>query len=252
MRIRQIALAAEKLEPVAEQLRALLGLGEPFRDEGVGSFGLENVVFAVGDTFLEVVSPIQAGTTAGRLLERRGGDGGYMVILQSDDLAADRARLEGLGVRVVWEIALQDIATVHLHPRDVGGAILSLDQPVPPGSWRWGGPDWQARPASEQALGISGAEIQGADPAAMAARWSEVIGQPLAPSQPGAHVIPLAGGSLRFVADRDGRGDGVAGLTVTVRDPEAVLAAARAMGLPTEGSSFAACGTRFALVRSAS
>lgn len=247
MRIRQIALVAEKLEPVAEQLQALFGLGTPFRDEGVGTFGLENVVFAVGDTFLEVVSPVEAGTTAGRLLERRGGDGGYMVILQTDDLPADRARLAGLGVRVVWEIELEDIATAHLHPRDVGGAILSLDAPVPPGSWRWGGPDWQAQPASETALRISGAEIQGADPAAMAGRWSEVLGQPPASSQPGVHEIPLVDGKLCFVADRDGRGDGVAGVTVTVRDPAAVLAAAGSMGLPLDGDAITLCGTRFEL-----
>lgn len=245
MRIRQIALVAEKLEPVAEQLRALFGLAEPFRDEGVSTFGLGNVVFSLGDTFLEVVSPTESGTTAGRLLERRGGDGGYMVILQSDDLAADRARLDGLGVRVVWEIALDDIATVHLHPRDVGGAILSLDQPVPPSAWRWGGPGWQDLPAGELAPRIAGAEIQAADPGALAARWSEVIGQP----RSGANEIPLEGGSLRFVEARDGRGDGVAGVTVAVRDPARVLETARSVGIEVRDDAFAVCGTRFELTR---
>jgi hypothetical protein len=193
------------------------------------------------------VSPREAGTTAGRLLERRAGDGGYMVILQTDDLAGDRARLDRLGVRVVWEIALDDIATVHLHPRDVGGAILSLDQPVPPGAWRWGGPDWPHRPASPVATGIVGATMQAGDPAAMAARWSEVLDQPLRQTGQGAHEIALAGGVLRFVPDEDGRGDGVAGLTVAVREPEAVVAAARAQGLSVDEAGFDACGVRFDL-----
>jgi hypothetical protein len=245
MRIRQIALVAEKLEPVAEPLRALFGLAEPFRDEGVSTFGLGNVVYSLGDTFLEVVSPVEAGTTAGRLLERRGGDGGYMVLLQTDGLAADRARLEGLGVRVVFEIALEDIAAVHLHPRDVGGAILSLDQPVPPGAWRWGGPGWQDVSENPLAPRIVGAQVQAADPGAMAARWSEVIGQP----RSGACEIRLDGGTLHFVEDRDGRGDGVAGVTVAVRDPERVLATARSLDLPVEGESFRVCGTRFELAR---
>ena len=36
-------------------------LGEPFDDPGVAQFGLRNAVFAIGDTFLEVVSPSSAG-----------------------------------------------------------------------------------------------------------------------------------------------------------------------------------------------
>ena len=65
---------------MADRLRRELGLDEPFRDPGVGVFGLENAVFAVGDTFLEVVAPVQPDTTAGRYLQRRGGDSGYMAI----------------------------------------------------------------------------------------------------------------------------------------------------------------------------
>jgi hypothetical protein len=49
----------------------------------VGRFGLTNAVFAVGDTFVEVVAPTQPDTTAGRYLKRRGGDGGYMAIFRS-------------------------------------------------------------------------------------------------------------------------------------------------------------------------
>ncbi len=49
VRLRQAVFAAGELEPVANQLRAALGLQEPFRDPGVGFFGLHNVVFALGD-----------------------------------------------------------------------------------------------------------------------------------------------------------------------------------------------------------
>jgi hypothetical protein len=55
----------------------------------------------IGDTFIEVVAPVEEGTTAGRLLDKRGGDGGYMAIFQVDDIAAARANAERLGVRVV-------------------------------------------------------------------------------------------------------------------------------------------------------
>ena len=79
MRLRQLALVAEHLEPVLDDLCGVLGVGIAYRDPGIANFGLQNALLALGDTFLEVVSPIQPGTTAGRLLDRRGGDGGYMA-----------------------------------------------------------------------------------------------------------------------------------------------------------------------------
>ena len=59
MRLRQIALVAEKLDPVVADLTDVFGLGEPYADPGVETFGLCNAVFPIGDTFLEVVSPAQ-------------------------------------------------------------------------------------------------------------------------------------------------------------------------------------------------
>ncbi|HTC60533.1 MAG TPA: hypothetical protein VK691_10510, partial [Solirubrobacteraceae bacterium] len=140
VRLRQAVLVAQELEPVAAALRTALGLGEPFRDPGVGEFGLANTVFAVGDCFLEVISPTRPDTAAGRYLTRRGGDGGYMAIFDLEDLDGARSRALGLGVRVVWQLDLPDISGTHLHPADTRGAIVSLDQSRPYGSWRWGGP----------------------------------------------------------------------------------------------------------------
>lgn len=87
MRLRQIALVGQDLDACRAEIVEVLGLGGAYADPGVGKYGLHNAVWPVGDTFLEVVSPTREGTTAGRLLEKRQGDGGYMVILQTDDLA---------------------------------------------------------------------------------------------------------------------------------------------------------------------
>lgn len=73
-------MAARDLDGVCGRLRAELGLAEPFSDPAVGWFGLRNAVFALEDTFLEVVSPVRSDTAAGWLLERRGGDCGYMLM----------------------------------------------------------------------------------------------------------------------------------------------------------------------------
>lgn len=136
---------AGELEPVASALRAALGLGEPFRDPGVAEFGLANTVFSLGDAFLEVISPVRSQTAAGRYLERHGGDGGYMVIFDVEDLEGARSRAHDAGVRVVWQIDLPDISGTHLHPADMRGAIVSIDRSEPYGTWRWGGPEWTGR-----------------------------------------------------------------------------------------------------------
>lgn len=168
-------LVARKLAPVSERLRSELGLGEPFADPGVGAFGLENAVYAIGDTFLEVVSPIQSETTAGRYLDHHG-DGGYMVIFQLDELDAARERAAEHGIRTVWQIDLPDISGTHLHPADTRGAIVSLDRASPEGSWRWGGPDWTEK-AGEGAPGeLLGVTICVQEPERIARLWAGVLG----------------------------------------------------------------------------
>lgn len=175
MRLRQAVFAAAELEPAVGRLRAALGLGEGYADPGVGEFGLRNAVLGIGTDFLEVVAPVRPGTAAGRHLDRRG-EGGYMLLIEVDDIAATRARAAAAGVRAAWAVDLPDISATHLHPADLGGTILSVDQPVPPGSWRWGGPAWTGRTGPTAPGRLRGATVEVADPDAVAARWADVLG----------------------------------------------------------------------------
>ena len=109
IRLRQVALVARELEPVVDALCRTFDLTVCFHDPGVGEFGLHNALMVVGDQFIEVVAPTRPGTTAGRLLDKRGGDGGYMAIFEVDDLDAREARLTAAGVRVVWRADIRTI-----------------------------------------------------------------------------------------------------------------------------------------------
>src|ERR1043166_10241390 len=82
MQLRQTVLVARDLDAVVADLTAVLGIEVAFNDPQVREFGLRNAVMPIGDTFLEVVSPIDPQATAQRYLERRRGDGGYMLIVQ--------------------------------------------------------------------------------------------------------------------------------------------------------------------------
>lgn len=219
VRLRQAVLVAADLEPVAAALESALGLGEPFRDPGVGEFGLTNAVFALGDCFLEVISPARSDTAAGRYLARHDGDGGYMAIFDLTDLEGARMRAEQSGVRVVWQIDLPDISGTHLHPADMRGAIVSLDQSRPYGSWRWGGPQWTGRTGSGAPGRLAGITVAVRDPFAVATRWAQVLGVPL-PVGPRPE-LRLDDARVCFVAAKDDRGEGL--VEVAIEDSPLLL-----------------------------
>ena len=128
MRLRQVAFMAHKVAPIAEQLDTVFGLKVGFRDPGVGYFGLANVVMPVGGEFLEVLEPIREDASGARYLARRGGDAGYMVILQDADALAHRARLQKMGVRLIATSRGDDLPVHPLPPRRLrrGAAVHRL------------------------------------------------------------------------------------------------------------------------------
>jgi hypothetical protein len=218
---------------VASQLQQRFGWKEPFHDPGVGEFGLTNAVFAVGDTFVEVVAPAQPGTTAGRYLERRGGEGGYMAIFQVPDLTAACERVADLGVRVVWSVRHADMAGTHLHPKDVPGAIVSLDWADPPESWRWAGPDWVGAAPHHPPGGVAGLTIEVKDPAAAAQRWATVLGlSPPIRAEAVLVELPTAAQQLRFVPAPAGRGEGITEIHIAGLAGDSSIAGVRFTAAP--------------------
>jgi hypothetical protein len=215
-RLRQVALVATDCKEAARQLREAFSWPEPYHDPGVSRFGLTNAVFAAGDTFVEIVAPVQPNTAAGRYLERRGGDSGYMAIFQMPDLAQARHRVAAARVRVVWTADFADIAGTHLHPKDVPGAIVSLDWADPPESWRWAGPEWTGGAPAHPAGGVSGLTVEVSDPVAAAARWAEVLGLTVT-QLGGTTTIQLehARQDLRFAPVATGCGEAITEVRLT-------------------------------------
>lgn len=238
LRLRQIALVARELEPVEQRLTAALGAGVCYRDPGVGKYGLHNALWALGGTFLEVVAPKQEGTAAGRYLDRRKGDGGYMFIVDCDDLEARRAHLRAYGVRLVEDLKTGDdklwAEAVHLHPRDTGGCLLSVDSHGPDrnlmGSYLWAGRAWAAKTRTD--LRLVGATMQCDDPAATAQRWGELLQRPLT-RDGDAFLLTLDSGRARFTSLADDRGEGLCEVFLAAADPAAF------------NGGFEACGVRF-------
>ena len=90
MRLRQLVIATNKIEVLADNICDLFELKRTFSDPELIVFGLENILIPLGDTFIELVTPVKENTSAERFLKKRGGDGGYMVIVDTVDLSKEK------------------------------------------------------------------------------------------------------------------------------------------------------------------
>lgn len=240
LRIRQLVFDSRETSDI-QVLRMVLGLGEGFVDPGVEVFGLTNGVFALGDQFLETVVPVRDNTAAGRFLERSSGQGGYMAIFQTDDLEAVRARADAQKIRRVWNIDLPEISASHLHPGDIGAAIVSIDEARPADAWLWGGPDWSAQSVPG---GICGLDVTAIDPHAMSATWGTVLGEPAKAIGHDVFEISTSDGPIRFLP---GSRDHLSAYTLRHSHPDACLKRAQEQGLSHDGEAFSYAGVRIQL-----
>ncbi|MEM7218488.1 MAG: hypothetical protein AAF515_08995 [Pseudomonadota bacterium] len=252
--LRQLALVARELEPVLQDLTAIFGIERAYVDPGVGVFGLENTLMPIGRNFLEVVAPVEDGTAGGRYLERRGGDGGYMVITQQDSRAAFdaiRGRALDAGVRVAWETERGGWNNCQLHPGDLRAAFLELECDEHndfDGYWHpVGGLGWEDKVRQDVTVDWLAAELQGPDPVELADLWGRVLGLPVA--RDGSELlIELNNASLRFVEASDGRGPGLGGIDLKIADRDHVLREARARDCYVSDERVDVCGIRWRLV----
>jgi Glyoxalase-like domain len=252
LRLRQIALVAHKLAPIADEMRDVFGLEIGYRDPGVKVFGLENALFPVGSQFIEVVAPIQPNTAGGRYLERRKGDGGYMVITQCDEHAPRKRRVAELGIRKVLERDEPNYSIMQLHPRDTGGSFLEIDYQAgdqsPDGPWAPAGRDWKRAVRTDVVRAIAAAEIQTPEPDALAEQWSRIVEIPVKADATGHPSLRLENTTIRFVRDRDGRGEGLAGLDLIAADKQRAITAAERRGCKVSDDIVSVCGMRMRLV----
>ena len=254
LRLRQIAFIVKDIESVATDFSTVFGLEVAFVDEHLPpAYGLQNRLMPVGTQFIELCSPVRERTAGGRYLERRGGDGGYMVICQADDHAPRKARVRELGIRTVAARDTEDSCLMQLHPQDTGGSFLEIDwhsgadDEFPGWSHAIRGP-WPDFIRAHRVRSIAAAEIQSPDPARLAARWSEIIEEPVARDVQGNAVIRIDNATLRFVLASDGRPEGLGGLDLLATDARASRAAAKTRGLLQDDGTIFIGGMRLNLV----
>ncbi len=127
--IDHVGIAVENLEAAVEHYRRTLGV-EPVHREVVADQGVEEVLFRVGTSYIQLLGALGPDTPVGKFLAKRG-PGVHHVGYRVDDIAATLERLRSEGVQLIDETPRpgsrrKKIAFVH--PKGMGGVLVELVQ----------------------------------------------------------------------------------------------------------------------------
>jgi hypothetical protein len=249
MRLRQTCLVAPQLEPLISDIAGIMGLAVCYRDGNVAKYGLENALLPVDTILLEVVSPFQPGTAAGRFIEKSGGRGGYMAIFCCEDPDARGAHAAGIGVRTANVIDHPPYHGVQLHPRDCRAAFIEFNHTEGSddilGDYPPAGPEWTRSIRKDVTQALVGVQMQSPQPQNLAEHWGAIIGIAVTTNAAGEPELKLPNCSFRFVP---GSTEIMSGLTFRVADIDTVRNHARTKGYPVAGDAFLIGGVTFHLV----
>lgn len=127
--IDHVGIAVADLDEAVERYRRTLGV-EPSHRERVEDQGVEEVLFPVGTSFIQLIGALGPDTPVGSFLEKRG-PGVHHVAYRVDDVAAALARLRDEGVRLVDEAprpGSRSTTIAFVHPKGMEGVLVELVQ----------------------------------------------------------------------------------------------------------------------------
>lgn len=130
--IDHVGIAVEDLEASVEHYRRTLGI-EPVHRERVESQGVEEVLLAVGGSYVQLLGALGTQTPVGRFLARQG-EGVHHVGYRVDDVARALVHLKTEGVRLIDEAprpGSRGTSIAFVHPKGMGGVLVELVQEGP-------------------------------------------------------------------------------------------------------------------------
>jgi methylmalonyl-CoA epimerase len=124
-----VGIAVEDLDASAALYTRLLGV-VPAHRERVEDQGVEEVLFAVGSSYIQLLGALGPDTPVGRALATRG-PGVHHVAYRVADVEAALAHLRAEGARLVDEAprpGSRDTLIAFVHPRAMDGVLVELVQ----------------------------------------------------------------------------------------------------------------------------
>jgi methylmalonyl-CoA/ethylmalonyl-CoA epimerase len=128
--IDHVGIAVEDLETAVEHYRAVLGV-EPVHRERVEDQGVEEVLFPVGASFIQLLGAVGPDSPVGRSLATRG-PGIHHVAYRVRDVAVALEHLRAEGIRLIDDAPREgsrNTLIAFVHPRSMDGVLVELVQP---------------------------------------------------------------------------------------------------------------------------
>jgi methylmalonyl-CoA/ethylmalonyl-CoA epimerase len=125
--IDHVGIAVADLDDAVEHYRRTLGL-EPVHRERMQEQGVEEVLFAVGGSYVQLLGALGPDTPVGRFLDRRG-PGLHHVAYRVDSVADALERLRAGGVALVDQTprpGSRGTTIAFVHPKGMGGVLVEL------------------------------------------------------------------------------------------------------------------------------
>jgi methylmalonyl-CoA/ethylmalonyl-CoA epimerase len=124
-----VGIAVLDLDAAVREYESAFGL-RPVHRERVEAQGVEEVLFRVGSSYVQLLGALGPDTPVGKFLERRG-EGVHHVGYRVGDLAAVLASLRADGVRLIDEAprpGSRGTSIAFIHPSAFRGVLVELVQ----------------------------------------------------------------------------------------------------------------------------
>jgi methylmalonyl-CoA/ethylmalonyl-CoA epimerase len=125
--IDHVGIAVSDLREAVERYRRTFGI-EPVHRERMDDQGVDEVLFAVGESFVQLLGALGPDTPVGRFLGKRGPGVhhvGYRVASVAD--ALEHLRAEGVGlIDEAPRPGSRGTTIAFVHPKDTGGVLVEL------------------------------------------------------------------------------------------------------------------------------
>jgi len=130
-RISHLGIAVKDLAASEALFKKLLG-DEHVHHEVVEDQGVSIASFKIGESVIELTSPIRDDSPIAKFIEKHG-EGIHHLALEVDDVASELARLKAEGIQLIDEspkLGANEMLIAFLHPKSTNGVLVELCQKI--------------------------------------------------------------------------------------------------------------------------